>query len=162
MDSISVRLHKWLLVASAFCLAATLTGCDEASHRVPTQLEAERWTLAWLGALNSRSREQVDGLFPENTIYWSAVLAKPIPTASVAGHVQHYWRLFPHGQVERRAVHRGPGRIVIEWQAWPEASLPGKRWSGVTVFSFGRRGLREVKTFFDPTVLLPYLYGPKH
>ncbi len=136
-----------------------LWGCgDRGKSAVPSAMDAERWAVAWLGVLNSRSLEQVDGLFPQATRYWSSALSAPIPSARVARHIQGFWRLFPEGRVERRAVHRGPGRVVIEWYAWPDPRDEEKVWSGATVFSFGDSGMSEVRSFFDPIVLLPYLF----
>ncbi len=150
----------WLLaITSSFTMA--LLGCGERANRTPSRVEAERWAAAWIGALNSRSLEQVNGLLPPEARYWSTMLVAPIGSSEVPRHVQTFWRLFPRGRVERRAVHRGPGHVIVEWRAWPDASEQEKVWNGVTVLTFGHKGLREVKTFFDPIVLLPYFYGTK-
>lgn len=143
-----------LLLGVPLCV---LGACTQRS--VPGQVEAERWAIAWEGVLNSRSLAQVDGLFPETAMYRSPALPRAIPGHALGRHVAFYWRLFPRGRIHGREVHRGAGVIVMEWWAWPEPEPADQRWGGVTVLLLDQETVREVHTYFDPTVLLPYIWG---
>ncbi|MCX8073849.1 MAG: nuclear transport factor 2 family protein [Candidatus Binatia bacterium] len=152
------RVFACPLAAVGLFTLLQVAGCNGWPQPVPSDLDARRWAVAWIGALNSRTVEQLDGLLPPDARYWSSAFGTWIGAEKLPRHVQGYWRLFPNGQVQQRAVHRGPGSIVIEWWAWPDRLDDKKRWRGVSIFFLRQGRVRDVVTFFDPTVLLPYVY----
>lgn len=140
-------------------LAVLATACR--GPAVPSEVEAQRWASAWIAAWNSHSAGQLEGFLPDEAKYWSTMLAEPISGRELARHASFYWRLLPRGKLELREVHRGPGIVAVEWWAFPDAEKYDQRWAGVTWFRLRNGRPVEVRTYFNPTVLLPYLWPPR-
>ncbi|GIW43233.1 MAG: hypothetical protein KatS3mg077_0515 [Candidatus Binatia bacterium] len=146
-------------VGVAAALAALSAGCRAWSNGTPSAVEAERWARAWVGACNSRSSDQIAGLLADGGEYWSSLTGNPISAERLPAHIRTFWRLLPRARIEQRALHRGPGIIVLEWQAWPDSEKREESWKGVTILELHGGRVRRAKTFYNPGVLLPYFYA---
>ncbi len=158
------RKSRWPrhLPAVRLFLSALVIGCalsPGCTSRPLDAVERERWARAWIGAINSRSVEQVEPLLRSAAGYTSPLAPRVLGPNAAVGHIAGFWRRFPQGRVELKAVHGNRHDIVVEWLAYPQGQ--GEAIPGATVLTLDRGEICWVENAYNAALLLKYFYPQK-
>jgi len=124
-------------------------------------LARDRWARAWIGALNSRSTDQVEPLLESVAGYTSSLTGRPLPPRAALHHIVALWRRFPHGRIETTAVSGNEHEVVIEWLAYPTGKGGDDPLPGITVLTISGNRIRWVESHYNAAALLRYFFPPR-
>ncbi|MGD0949677.1 MAG: nuclear transport factor 2 family protein [Candidatus Binatia bacterium] len=136
--------------ASRLTLAILVLLCACTRQSPPTH--PERWARAWISAMNSRSVEQVVGLFGKGGTYEAPGTNGPISDGQLAWFLNAIWQVSTSLIFVPERVTAEGDRIRVEWHVRNERK-DGQvvTFKGVTEIEVEGSHIRRARTFFPIT-----------